>query len=165
MRRITLLLLPVLTLAACQDQLPTSADASDAAVAGIAADLEYDLKVNLTEATAVPLYLDGETRLPLSATLKNLDNLASTDMMHEFEEGCPIHFPDLDGDQDGDGLVLHFSVAALFDGYDVSAVPQVVQVELSIQFAEEPAFTPVVYDVLLVDNPANGWQRGKQNGR
>lgn len=164
MRRITLLLLPVLTLAACQDRLPTTVDASDAAVAGMAADIEYDLKVNLAEATSVTLFLDGETRSPLSATLTNLDNLISTGLLHEFAEDCPVHFPDLDGDENPDGLELHFSVEALFGDYDLSGVPLVVPVELSIAFETDPAFQSETYDVLLIDKPAHGRQHGRQNG-
>jgi hypothetical protein len=165
MRRITLLLLPVLTLAACQDQLPTSADASGAAVAGMAADLEFDLKVNLAEATTVTLYVPSESRVPLATTtLVNAETDVSTGLMHTFAADCETHFQDVTGDGDDD-LILHFSVGVLFGDYDVANLPNETQtLDLTVEFEGADPFTSS-YEALLVYNEANGQQHGRQNGR
>lgn len=163
MRRITLLLVPVLTLAACQDQLPTVAHTGDSAVTGLAADVEYDLKVNLAEATTLTLFVPSELRVPLPSTaLLNQDNGVSTGLMHTFTEGCETHYQDVDGDEVVD-LILHFSVPALFGDYDVTALPEeTVSLTLTVYFADSEPYV-ASYEALLVSNEPHRWQ-GKPNG-
>jgi len=168
MKRLAILVLPLLVLAACETGVPTAAETDGLTTPTLAVTLALDegtTNVNLYTASTVQVVIPSVSTVPTTATLTNNDNGDSGEPIHTFDAGCTTHFQDVDGDGSTD-LILHFDVDDLFGTYDTAALPtEAITLTLAVTWEDADGIVVDSYDaeyaVQLVYTVPNGYRGGR----